>query len=827
MKQNTEMTGESLNLRKLGLKLEALTDSTCQLCNLHEETDRVCISMNSPQRGLKIDQVQTRPLIIGEAPGYNEEYTGRLFSGASGKLLDRTLEEVGLKRDWFFVTNAVKCRPEENRPPTPKEVRICSSNYLAKELAEIRPQYGLVLGNGGCQAILGKKGITKLNGTMQEKYGVKWVFAFHPAAVLRNPRYKQPFQQALLIFSRLLRNEEGIPVTKTILVNDKESLRQLIEEFEAHPKKASVDVETYSTHESVGRFKGGGLAWWADDFKICTINFSFKPGYSYVLALDHSQSKWKDWTKVRDIIKPYMEEVPEWVMQNGKFDSKCLEMIGIHIRHGFDTMGATYALDENNIKDLGFLSQVFLGAPTYKDMVDKSDIYHVDLDLLAEYGGMDSDYTLRLRSVMARRLNEDPMARRLYKRLLHPADLTLTNVELVGVPLDADKLRERTVECEQKVAEIERKVFNLAGWEFNLRSPTQVADILHNKLGFPVVEMTPTGKPSTREGVLLKLKGMDESGIIDSILEYRQWSGYSSRYLNPWPKLSDSEGRLHTHFKPYHTVTGRLSSEHPNLQQVPRNTFIRGIIGGTPGWKIVEADYSQAEMRIAAHYSQDRTMGRIFNTDRDIHMETAMSITGLTEDEILPEVRKMAKSVNFGFLYGMGWKHYIEYAAEKFELKVTESEAQNYRREFYQTFRSLAPWHARQRKKAKMFGYVMSGIGRKRHLWDIDSTNEGIQAEAERQAINSPVQSLASDMMLLAMIQLEKRLPQDEARLISTVHDSIIFEIREEEVDKWVPVIRDEMENVPLERLFDCILTVPIVVDIKVGDYWSEGAVEV
>jgi len=300
-----------------------------------------------------------------------------------------------------------------------------------------------------------------------------------------------------------------------------------------------------------------------------------------------------------------------------------------------------------------------------------------------------------------------------------------------------------------------------------------------------------------------------------------------SRYLNPWPLLADNDWRLHTHFKPYHTVTGRLSSENPNLQQVPRNTFIRGIIGGRPGWKIVEADYSQAEMRIAAHYSQDRTMGRIFNTGRDIHMETAMSITGLTEDEIEPEVRKMAKSVNFGFLYGMGWKHYIEYAAEKFELKVTDSEAQNYRREFFQTFRSLQPWHGRQRKKARMHGYVMSAIGRKRHLWDIESTNEGIRAEAERQAINSPVQSLASDMMLLAMIQLEKLLPEDEARLISTVHDSIIFEIREDKVDKWVTVIRDEMENVPLEHLFDCILTVPIVVDIKVGDYWSEGAVEV
>lgn len=827
MNTNTETPQASLNLGKLGSDLEKLANPSCDLCPLHEETERVCIPVNAPTLGLRIRKQQVRPILIGEAPGYNEEYTGRLFSGAAGKLLDKTLEEVGLNRDWFFVTNAVKCRPEENRNPTPKEIRTCTSTYLSKELELIKPQFGLALGNGGCQAVLGKKGITKLNGTMQERYGVQWIFAFHPAAVLRNPRYKKPFHQALLIFARLLRDEEGIPKTQTTLVNDKLSLHMLISEFKKEPKVASVDVETWSSHPSVGRFKGGGLAWWAEDFKVCTINFTFKGGYSYVLALDHQESKWDDWTKVRDIIKPYMEAVPKWVMQNGKFDSKCLEMIGIHIRHSFDTMGAEYAMDENNIKDLGFLSQVYLGAPPYKELVDKSNIYHEDLNKLAEYGGMDSDYTFRLRPIMIRRFKDDPISRRLYTRLLHPADLTLTNVELVGVPLDADKLAERTIECEGKIADVQAEVFDLAGWEFNLRSPTQVADILHNKLGFPVKERTMTGKPSTREGVLLQLKGMDESGIIDSILEYRQWSGYLSRYLTPWPRLADSDWRLHTHFKPYHTVTGRLSSESPNLQQVPRNTFIRGIIGGTPGWKIVEADYSQAEMRIAAHYSQDRTMGRIFNTGRDIHMETAMSITGLTEDEVATEQRKMAKSVNFGFLYGMGWKHYIEYAAEKFELKVTESEAQEYRREFFRNFRSLAPWHGRQRKKAKMNGYVMSAIGRKRRLHDIESTNDGIRAEAERQAINSPVQSLASDMMLLAMIQLEKRLPGEEARLISTVHDSIIFEIREDKVDKWIPIIRDEMENVPLERLFDCILTIPIVVDIKVGDYWSEGSVEV
>lgn len=767
-----------------------------------------------------------RLVVVGEAPGFNEEKTGKLFSGAAGQLLDKSLGEVGLKREWFFVTNAVKCRPEDNRTPTAKEIKTCSNTYLSQELQVIQPQFGLALGNGGCQAVFGKKGITKLNGQVIERHGVTWVAAFHPAAVLRNPRYRKSFMGALLVFSRLIRDEEGAPNTDTVLVNDKETLRQLLDELE-NAETASLDVETWSSHPSVGRFKGGGLAWWAEDFVVSTINFAFRPGYAYVLPLAHEQARWKDWTKVRDIIKPYMEDVPYWIMHNGKYDSKCLEMIGINLRHSWDTMGAEYALDENNIKDLGFLSQVYLAAPEYKELVDKTKMRSEDIDLMAEYGGKDADYTLRLRALQQRRLSKEALANRLFEKLLHPADLVLTNVELRGVPLDHVKLVDRARECDKHIAEEEEAIYDITGWEFNINSTQQLADILFNRLDFPILERTKTGKPSTREGVLISLKTLDDEGLIERILEYRKWRGYRSRYLNPWPDLADNEWRLHTHFKPYHTVTGRLSSENPNLQQVPRDHFIRGIVGGRPGWTILEADYSQAEMRLAGHYSQDSTMLRIFNTGRDVHMETAMSVTGKAEPDISSEERKMAKAVNFGFLYGMGWHKFMDYAKENYELDVTEAEAKVARKEFFRQFRSLPGWHERQRKKARKFGYVLSAIGRKRHLHDIHSTNSGVRNEAERQAINSPVQSLASDMMLLAMIQLEKQLDPNECHIISTVHDSILFEVRDELVDKYVPIIRAGLEEVPLESEFECLLTVPIKADIKYGPYWSEDATEV
>lgn len=760
---------------------------------------------------------------MGEAPGYNEEQTGRLFSGPAGRLLDEALGEVGLKRDWFFVTNAVKCRPVGNRTPTAREVRTCSSSYLYKEIVSIQPQYGLALGNAGCQAVFGKKGITKLNGQVIESHGVNWVAAYHPAAVLRNPRYRNPFLGALLIFARLIRDEQGLPQTQTVLVNDKQTLRELLEQL-TKAKVASIDVETWSSHPSVGRFKGGGLAYWHDDFRITAINFSFRQGYAYVLPLAHDLAAWKNWEQVRDIIKPYMENVPCWVMHNGKYDSKCLQRIGINLRHSADTMGMEYTLDENNIKDLGFLSQVYLGAERYKEMIDKTNTRSEDLNLMREYGGKDADYTLRLYSTIGRRLSNERLAKRLYDKLLHPADLTLTNVEYLGMPLDASKLADRARDCAKHIKEVSDEIYDLVGWQFNINSYDQLGSALFNHLEFPVLERTKGGKPSTNDGVLVRLKTLDDLGIIEKVQEYRLWRLYQSRYLNPWSELADSEWRLHPHFKPYHTVTGRLSCESPNMQQVPRNVFIRGLIGGNPGWTIIEADYSQIEMRLAAHYSQDTTLLRIFNSGRDVHMEMAMSITGKAEQDISYEERKMAKSVNFGFLYGMGWHKFIVYAKDNYELDVSEAEAIVFRKEFFRNFRSLPEWHERQRKKARRSGFVLSAIGRKRHLHDIESSNQEVKAEAERQAINSPVQSLASDMMLMAMIRLDKILPGKEARIISTVHDSILFEVRDNVVGKWAQVIQETMENLPLEDEFDCLLTVPIIVDIKYGSYWSEGA---
>ena len=216
-------------------------------------------------------------------------------------------------------------------------------------------------------------------------------------------------------------------------------------------------------------------------------------------------------------------------------------------------------------------------------------------------------------------------------------------------------------------------------------------------------------------------------------------------------------------------------------------------------------------------------MMRLFQMGEDIHMATAMLMTNKPASAITSEERKKAKAVNFGFLYGMGWRKFIIYARDNYDTVVSEQEAQLFRTRFFQNFRGLVQWHARQRRVVNRNHEVTSAVGRVRHLTDIMSEDDDVRAEAERQAINSPVQGLGSDLMLLSLNALHPQFPPDEARIVGTVHDSGLFEIRDDKVDTWVPVIRETMENLPLKKLFGTQLTVPIVVDIKVGKHWGEG----
>jgi DNA polymerase I-like protein with 3'-5' exonuclease and polymerase domains len=491
----------------------------------------------------------------------------------------------------------------------------------------------------------------------------------------------------------------------------------------------------------------------------------------------------------------------------------------------FDTMLAAHMLDENRSKSLKVLSQVLLGVDAYNIGEDVRDAQNVPIKRLARYNAKDTDYTLRLRNLFAPQLVEDQRQARVFKRLTMPASNMLTKVERAGMQMDPARWEKRYREAQKARRTYDlamrKAVPNIRRGEFNFNSPKQLAWWLFEVRGNSIIEETKNGAASTKESVLLRLAKKDKAA--KALLGYRRWTKYLNTYLEPWGRLADDRHRLHPTYKLYGTVTHRLSCENPNLQQVPRNPFIRGVLGAAKGYVLLSADYSQIELRIAAMLANETRMLRAFKTGEDIHLGTAVDLTGKTPSLVTKEERKLAKAVNFGFLYSMGWEKFIEYARDNYDLVVTEGEAVRFRRKFFDTYPKLLPWHDRQRRLAERYGQVRSPLGRVRHLPTVRSADRQVRAEAERQAINSPVQSTASDLLLMSAVRLDSELPTREARIVGLVHDQLLFEVQEHRVHSIGDHVQGVMEDMSyVRKQLGVEITVPIVAELEIGTHWGD-----
>lgn len=784
-------------------------NSKCKLCELHKTAQTVCLMGNGP--------VPADIMIVGEAPGFREDDVAKPFAGRSGQLLRRELENVGISPESCFITNVNKCRPPDNRTPKASEATACRP-YLERELDSVKPRFILLVG-GHALKVIKKGGIMKHRGEVYQFGDAQVLPTVHPAAVLRNPRYEMLFKTDLKAFARLTKGESAkASKTKTYLVQTKKHVQAMMKVCMAADAIA-YDIESNGFNE------------FDPDAQIATISLTPREGVSFVVPIHHPQSRWKDPSKLLRIVgNILLYSGAKLIAHNAKFDDRWLNRFHIPIKADFDTMIAAHVLDENRLKGLKPLSQMLLGVDAWSIDVG-SRALETPLNQLAVYNAKDTDYTYRLYDVFKKELKEEANRRslRLFKRLMMPISQVLTDVERLGVWVDQERLTARRVTVAEKLDDINKRLVKIAGMQLNWNSPMQLAGLLFDQLDLPIIEMTKGGARSTKESVLLRLR--DKHEVAELLLEYRKWAKYQSTYLDGWAALMDENGRLHANYKICGTVTGRLSSGKEtgdkgrglNAQQIPRDSFIRGILGAPPGWTFVECDLSQAELRIAAHYSGDRTMQRYFRMGHDIHLATAVKVTGRPADKIDKETRKKAKAVNFGFLFGMGAAKFVDYARDNYGVTVTLDEAQAVRDAFFDEYSALRPWHERQRRLARKYKQVQSLIGRVRHLPDIDSEDKEVRAEAERQAINSPVQSLSSDLNLLGMIILHNQMPRDEARIVATVHDSILFEVRDDKVEHWVPIIKHTLENLPLKKLFGVELDVPIVADVSVGQHWSEG----
>ena len=841
--------------------MKNIRDPKCKKCDLHQYCKTVCLMGHG--------NTKAEIMFVGEAPGASEDKSGLPFQGRAGQLLTRILKEHGIKREDVYITNAVKCRPPDNATPTKKQIQACHE-YLIAEIEAVKPKVIVTLGNTPLQAVLKKSGIMKHRGEPVQatfrSHTCMVVPTVHPASIFRNPKNEPLFKADLDTMEGVLRGQskrDAQEKFKVYFVTTKARLAKCLRALEKAYKSGSYiayDLET----EGNSPFT---LNPYGKQPRIWMIAIADRDDRSWLIPLEHPESPWADKAnKILKKLRKYLETPWFWtVAHNGKFDNRWLRTRGLDPYLNFDTLLAQHLIDENAPKGLEFLATVYFkatnwgkGKITFEDRFDKRgrQIQKVtDLITMGRYCGIDTIYTRKLYPILRDRLLEDEKTARIFKFITMPASRMMERTEVHGLWVDRKRLGERYQEAAHNLEEVIKKLESYVPdnfWELqgkpkpkgiktkiNWNSSDQLGAFLFSPkkkggLGLKPVEVTDTGKPSTAEHTMIELKNVHP--ICDLIMEYRKWSKYLDTFILPWmEKSNNKDWRMHPNFKIYGTVTGRISSEDPNPQQTPRDKFIRSNIGAPPGWKFVEADYSQIELRVVAFMSGEPRMVKAYLTGEDIHTITACDLLGMTLEQFrsLPhdkqkELRKLAKAVNFGYVYGMSWVKFKRYAKDSYGLDLTDEEAKQHREKFFNLYKGLKPWHERQRRIAEKTRQVRAPHGRIRHLPDVDSEDEAIKAEALRQAINSPVQGFASgDLTLLAATIFDRivhRFLDPEAiRVVLLVHDAIMVEVRDDWVDRVVPILKGVMENTPLLEYFDLDFTVPIVADIQVGQYWSEA----
>lgn len=525
--------------------------------------------------------------------------------------------------------------------------------------------------------------------------------------------------------------------------------------------------------------------------------------------LIYDASNEDDLRKFRNVVKHIRKEKARTVFQNGKFDTLFMEHhleLRIPIDEDVMLMGTAYDLvAEHGLKKM---AQAYLGVPDWD--IKKKDKLGGERETIVPYLSCDVRYTWELYQYFYQNMSERSM--KIYRELLRPAYRAYRDIERNGLYLDLDSL---DVVRKKYNKEEKRLLKELKShYDINWNSSAQVAHAFFDLEGMPVIYKTKKGAPSTAADVLkeLAMKGYE---LPDLLMKYKDAATRNKMFLNRW-KDDCYESRIHPNFNLTNVVSGRTSCNNPNLQQVPRTKDIRGLFSGAPGMILFEADYSQLELRIAAHYAKDKTMLNIYLHDGDIHTETAKLFTNGREPT--KEERGKAKAVNFGFLYGMQAKKFVKYALDSYGQVFTLAEAKHIRDLYFAKYARLLPWHKEQEDLCEMQGGVSNMFGRFRRLPLIYSSNKWERASAARRAINTPVQGSGSDLLISAVTQINKEL-KGIAWIGATVHDSIIGECRMEDKDYVDETIRRIMKHPKVLDDFGVELRVPLDVDIGWGPW--------
>ena len=811
----------------------------CKKCPLHktstaEDKSYVCLWGHG--------NTKSSIMLVGEAPGKDELLQEIPFIGESGKVLAKYLKEAGMSRKDVYTTNSVKCRPPENRAPRPSELTKCGE-YLDYEIQSQKPKVIGLLGAVALKRVLGVDGITKLRGKpmWSEKYKCYCVPTWHPSYLLRRDEdidSTAQFVKDLQLIKQIGKTgKTGQLETKITICDTLHSFNQLIE----HTKKAKVlSVDT----ETAGDYLTG---------KIITIQFSWKPGDAWVVPINTSGSEsfWAKndekeiWAKLKEVLE---DASIKKIGQNIKYDYQFLKLYDVTLRGVvFDTMLASYLLNENDKRghnltdlslkytDMGNYTNEFweiLGIKKEKD-IDSFTYSKAPLKVLAKYGGKDADCVLRVFIQIFPKLKTQGLLV-LLQKVMVPLSFALADMEIAGVAVDVPYYKKLAKQYEVKIAEMEEALLDFTeikelekkqGKSVNFNSSDQIRVLFYQILKLPIYKYVSSKnrktkgpkKPSTDKEVLEKLAEHHE--IPKLMQEYRKLTKFLSTYIAPVPELVKSDGRLHTSYLQTRTVTGRLSSSNPNLQNIPvrepeKAKEVRNGILASKGHVLLEADFAQIEFRLLANECGDETMIKdISDTSMDIHRRIASIGFGIPYEEVTDELRYKAKTIVYSIIYGK---------SEENLAKETDLDIDQVRGVFAAIFiryLKVRPYMESLKRRGETVGEVVNWIGRRRRLYqDFRSNNPTIIEHAKRQAVNSPIQGGAHDILSIATLRVRKALHDGgfKSKLVLTIHDSLTIDTVKEELNEVIKLVKIEMEK-PIPKI-----NVPMAVDIKIGTRFGE-----
>lgn len=831
--------------------LMASLNPRCKKCGLWETTNgTVCVAGDGPR--------DARIVVIGEAPGAAEERTGKPFQGQSGKLLRGELDKNGVLND-CYITNVVKCRPPGNRTPTAEEIRACRP-YLEKELAKVDPDYVMTVGVPATKVMFrGKAKINQFHGEIIDNPKVRYrgMPTFHPAYTMRDPSKLPGFKNDIRRLAGEVHGTREVQELRWSIVR-RGNLDKFLREFTAAPEFA-FDLETS------GLFMHGGERY------ITAVGIALPtrawviPGFMHPDFAQFGVGPWRRGNAlallVQLLVTIQKKTKKKGYAWNGKFDNLWLRnMCGASFHLDFDGMLASHTLDENTDNDLTSNCRDFLDVEEYdiplKEKQGKSETPLRNYFYCAQ----DCGYTLQLVKIFQKKLKKERTLRRLFYKLVMPAARAMEDIEMEGLTLDLETMEDIGLELLSEKVEAEKQLNKLAGRKVNWNSPAQVGEVLYTDLGLECTEFTKKKNPSTSETAILDLLGQHE--IVDLLVHYRERAKFISTYINGFKKFMVGE-KLYVSYKLHGTVTGRYSSR---IHSIPRDGKIRNLVTAPPGWRFVQGDISQAELRIAAAASGDLELRRCFTEDIDVHWRTLMhTLTSggvgeyvrhvretaakivlgtpgegrtLVEDaEILLEVgpddcielwigwkegRKKAKAINFGFIYGMYEKKFMLTAKVKYGWDATFDEAHQAREAYFSLYSQLRDWHEKQKKLAKLNGYVRNLAGRLRRLPGITARDKYVRMEAERQSVNAPIQGFIGDYKAMVMVEVHEDVDRSKFRLVGEHHDAILGIVKIGHEDEVLPQVLSILREPKLLKDFNVHLGLPMEGELEVGP-WGKG----